>query len=178
MRYGVVRECASLPPPAVQRRLLEAAACDVVLQESSPTPESQRRLARLLFGLKTGDEVLVHSLDVFQRSTGELAQLIRNFLEVGVSLRIVGERSEPDALKPSENVLKVLSLLAEHESRRPSRLPAGAGSRFNSGSRNALSKYQTDYARKLHREGASLRAIGLLFQVSPDEVWAAIGDEA
>ncbi|ACG77079.1 site-specific recombinase, resolvase family [Phenylobacterium zucineum HLK1] len=178
MRYGVVRESPSLPPPAVQRRLLDGAACDVVLQEGQPTPEAQRRLARLLFGLKPGDEVLVHSLDVFQRSTGELAQLIRNFLEVGVSLRIVGDRAEGEALKPEQNVLKVLSLLAEHESRRPSRTPPGAGSRFNSGSRNALSKYQVDYARKLYREGASLRSIGLLFQVSPNEVWAAIGDQA
>ncbi|WP_309091686.1 recombinase family protein [Phenylobacterium sp.] len=176
MRYGIVRESPSLPPPSVQRRILEGAACDVVLQEGQPTPEAQRRLARLLFGLKAGDEVLVHSLDVFQRSTGELAQLIRNFLEVGVTLRIVGESSEPEVLKPSEHVLRVLSLLAEHESRRPARGPPGASSRLNSGSRNALSKYQIDHARKLHREGASLRAIGLLFQVSPNEIWEAIGD--
>lgn len=175
MRYGIVRESPSLPPPGVQRRVLEAAACDVILQEGHPTPEAQRRLARLLFGLKPGDEVLVHALDVFQRSTGELAQLIRNFLEVGVTLRIVGDNAEPEALKPSENVLKVLSLLAEHESRRPTRA-AGTTSRLNSGSRNPLSKYQIDYARKLHREGASLRSIGLLFQVSPNEIWEAIGD--
>lgn len=175
MRYGIVREASSLPPPAVQRRLLEAAACDVILQEGHPTPEAQRRLARLLFGLKPGDEVLVHSLDVFQRTTGELAQLIRNFLEVGVTLQIVGETSDGEVLKPSENVLKVLSLLADHEVRRPSRAPAG-GSSLKSGSRNPLSKYQLDYARKLHREGASLRSIGLLFQVSPSEIWEALGD--
>lgn len=148
----------------------------MILQEGQPTPEAQRRLARLLYGMKAGDEVVVHALDVFQRSTGELAQLIRNFLEVGVTLRILGESSEPDALKPSENVLRVLSLLAEHESRRPTRTPPGAASRMNAGSRNPLSKYQVDYARKLHREGASLRAIGLLFQVSPNEIWEAIGD--
>lgn len=176
MRYGIVREGPSLPPPAVQRRVLEGAACDVILQEGQPTAEAQRRLARLLFGLKPGDEVLVHCLDVFQRSTGELAQLIRNFLEVGVTLRIVGDNSEPEALKPAESVLRVLSLLAEHESRRPTRSPAGASSRLNSGSRNPLSKYQIDYARKLHREGASLRSIGLLFQVSPNEIWDIIGD--
>lgn len=176
MRYGIVRESPSLPPPGVQRRALEAAACDVILQEGPPTPEAQRRLARLLFGLKAGDEVLVHCLDVFQRSTGELAQMIRGFLEVGVTLRIVGERAEPEVLKPSENVLRVLSLLAEHESRRPARHPPGASSRSNSGSRNPLSKYQIEYARKLHREGASLRSIGLLFQVSPNEIWEAIGD--
>lgn len=177
MRYGIVRESPSLPPVAVQRRLLDAAGCDVVLQEGQPTPEAQRRLARLLFGLKQGDEVLVHSLDAFQRSTGELAQLIRNFLEVRVTLRILGDGVDGQAaLEPTENVLRVLSLLAEHESRRPSRAPPGAGSRTGSGSRNPLSKYQVDYARKLHREGASLRSIGLLFQVSPNEVWEAIGD--
>ncbi len=175
MRYGIVREAPSLPPVAAQRRLLDAVGCDVVLQEAHPTPEAQRRLARLLFGLKSGDEVRVHSLDVFQRSTGELAQMIRNFLEVGVTLQVLGDTADGEPLEPSETVLKVLSLLAEHEVRRPSRLPAGASS-LKSGSRNALSKYQLDYARKLYREGASLRSIGLLFQVSPSEVWEAIGD--
>ncbi|MCR5874065.1 recombinase family protein [Phenylobacterium sp. J426] len=175
MRYGIVREGSSLPPAAAQRRLLEAAACDVILQEGHPTPEAQRRLARLLFGLKPGDEVLAHSLDVFQRTTGELAQMIRTFLEVGVSLHIMGEDADGHSLTPSEAVLQVLSLLADHEVRRPSRTPNGASS-LKSGSRNLLSKYQLDYARKLYREGASLRSIGLLFQVSPSEVWEAIGD--
>ncbi|WP_374467862.1 recombinase family protein [Phenylobacterium sp.] len=165
-----------MPPPVAQRRLLEAAQCDLVLEEGPPTPEAQRRLARLLSGLKVGDEVLVHSLDAFQRTTGELAQLIRTFLELGVSLRIVSAADEVETLPPAENVRKVLALLADHEARRPTRLPPGSASSRNAGSRKPLSKYQVEYARKLHREGTSLRSISLLFQVSPNEVWEAIGD--
>ncbi|MGA0605130.1 recombinase family protein [Phenylobacterium sp. VNQ135] len=175
MRYGIVREAPGLPPAAVQRQALEAATCDVVLHEGQATPEAQRRLARLLFGLRAGDEVVVHSLDAFQRSTGDLARLIRNLLELGVTLAVVGDDPNGAVLGPSDANLKVFSLLAEHETRRPTRALAG-GSTLKSGSRNPLSKYQLDYARKLYREGASLRAIGLLFQVSPREIWDVIGD--
>ncbi|WP_334165169.1 recombinase family protein [Phenylobacterium sp.] len=176
LRYGIVREVEGLAPPLRQRALFEQARCDLILQEGPPTPEAQRRLGRLLAGLKAGDEVIVQSLDAFQRSTGELAQLIRTFLEVGVVLRIVEGPDESETLPPAENVRRVLALLAEHEARRPSRSPAGAASRANSGSRKPLSKYQIEYARKLHREGTSLRSLSLLFQVSPNEVWEAIGD--
>ncbi|MCR5881086.1 recombinase family protein [Phenylobacterium sp. J367] len=156
--------------------MLDAASCDLILEEGPPTPEAQRRLTRLLSGLKVGDEVMVHSLDAFQRTTGEIAQLIRTFLELGVTLRIVSEPHDIEALPPAENVRKVLVLLADHEARRPSRMPAGSASSRNAGSRKALSKYQVEYARKLHKEGASLRTLSLLFQVSPNEVWEAIGE--
>jgi DNA invertase Pin-like site-specific DNA recombinase len=175
LRYGVIRELADLPSPTDQRRRLEACGCDLIVQEAVPTPNAQRRLARLFAGMKSGDEVLVDSLDCFQRTTGELAQLIRTFLELGVTLRIVAGDDEPETLPPADNVRRVLGLLADHESRRPTRIPPGAASRANAGSRKPLSKYQVEYARKLHREGASLRSISLLFQVSPNEVWDAIG---
>ncbi len=145
------------------------------MQEAAPTPDAQRRLARLFLGMRPGDEVLVESLDCFQRTTGELAQLIRTFLELGVALRIIGGGEEPETLPPADNVRRVLGLLADHESRRPTRSAPGGVSRANAGSRKPLSKYQVEYARKLHREGASLRSISLLFQVSPNEVWEAIG---
>jgi DNA invertase Pin-like site-specific DNA recombinase len=176
LRYGIVRDVAGLLPPTQQRRLLEAAECDVILEEGPATPESQRRLGRLLLGLRVGDEVLVQCLDVFQRTTGELAQLIQTFLELGVSLRIVSAPYQIQAVPSADNVRRVMALLAEHEARRPSRSPPGFASSRNAGSRRPLSTYQVEYARKLHREGASLRSISLLFQVSPNEVWEAIGD--
>lgn len=164
-----------MPSAAIQRELLVAAVCDLIVVEGEPTPSTQRRLSKLLLGLKAGDEVTVHSLDAFQRTTGELAQMIRHFLDVGVTLRIAGEPGAADTLPLQGGVRKVLGLLADHESRRPRQRSTGAASRANSGSRKPLSKYQIEYARKLHRDGSSLRAIGLLFQVSPAEVWEAIG---
>jgi DNA invertase Pin-like site-specific DNA recombinase len=176
LRYGIVREVAGLPPPAQQRRLLQAAGCDVIYQEAAPTPDAQRRIARLLGGLKVGDAVLAYSLDAFQRTTGELAQLIRTLLELGVTLHILGEDQVVDALPPAPPVHRLLTLLADHEMRRPSRPPPGSSSSRNAGSRKPLSKFQIEYARKLHREGASLRMISLLFQVSPNEVWQVLGE--
>lgn len=173
MRYGIVRVTATLPPPEEQRAWFEAARCDVIVQEGPVSPEGRRRLDRLLFGLNAGDELLVHSLDTFQKSTGELAQLIRNFLEVGVILRIAREDHTFQPHSAGEEVLKALALLAEHETRRPSRMP-GDRPRYNSGSRKPLSPYQVDYARKLYKQGVSLRAIGLLFQVPPKVVWEMV----
>jgi DNA invertase Pin-like site-specific DNA recombinase len=175
LRYGIVRGVGSLPSAAAQRERLQAEACDVLIEEGEPTPESERRLNKLLFGVKRGDEVLVCSLESFMRSTGELVQLLRDLLEIGATVRILNGEAVAHALQPSEPATELLSLLAEHETRRPSRPSVRAPGRIGGGSRNKLSKYQVDYARKLHAEGQSLRSIGLLFQISPDEVWELIG---
>ncbi|MDD3836851.1 MAG: recombinase family protein [Phenylobacterium sp.] len=175
MRYGIVRGVAPLPSAAAQRERLQAEGCDVIVEEGEPSQESERRLNKLLFGIKRGDEVLVCSLASFMRSTGELVQLLRDLLEIGATVRILDGETDGHALRPSEQATEVLTLLAEHEIRRPSRPGPRTPGRIGGGSRNKLSKYQTDYARKLHAEGQSLRAIGLLFQISPDEVWDLIG---
>lgn len=175
MRYGIVRGVASLPPATAQRERLAAEACDIIVEEGDPSPESERRLNKLLFGIKRGDEVLVCSLESFMRSTGELVQLLRDLLEIGATVRILNGDAANHSLRPSDEATELLSLLAEHETRRPSRPGVRAPGRIGGGSRNKLSKYQIDYARKLHAEGQSLRAIGLLFQISPDEVWELIG---
>lgn len=175
MRYGIVRGVASLPPTAAQRERLAAEACDVIVEEGEPSPESERRLNKLLFGVKRGDEVLICSLESFQRSTGELVQLLRDLLEIGAAVRILNGDAAGHALQPSDAATELLSLLAEHETRRPSRPGLRPPGRIGGGSRNKLSKYQIDYARRLHAEGQSLRAIGLLFQISPDEVWELVG---
>jgi DNA invertase Pin-like site-specific DNA recombinase len=176
VRYGIVRDGRQMASPALQRRLLERLDCDVLWHEGEPTAEAQRRLLRALQALKAGDELAVQSLEAFQKTTGELVQMLRNLLDAGVTLYVVRSSEEVLTLTATHPGLPLLHLLAEHERGRPGRAPVGLGPRQNSGSRNPLSKYQIDYARKMHREGATLRAIGLLFQVSPNEVWEAIGD--
>lgn len=167
MRYGIVRDAPRLAPAAAQRRLLEASGCDIVLEEHEPSNESQHRLFKLLRALKAPDEVIVASLDVFQKPTGELAQLMRDFLNLGVELRIVGDLGQPEALSRLD-VTALLGLLAEHEARRPLRAqPTAAAPRPQ---RRGLTRHQIDYARKLYKDGTSLRQIGLLFRVSPNEV--------
>lgn len=167
MRYGVVRASPELPPPSVQRRLLETIGCNVVLEDGPPAGPPRRNLMNVLMGLKRGDEVLIHGLDVLDATTGELAKLLRRFFETGVTLRIVGG-SRVEVLAPEGAIPRVLALLADHEMRRPAREtgrrrrgPADAG---------LLTQHQLKFARDMHRRGHSMRAIGLLFRLTPNEV--------
>ncbi|MBU1377247.1 MAG: recombinase family protein [Alphaproteobacteria bacterium] len=166
MRYGVVRSSPELPPPSVQRRLIEAVGCDIVLEEGASNSSNHRSLLVLLFGLRRGDEVIVHELDCLDATTGELARLIRRFFEVGVTLKIVGG-SQMETLAPSGVIPRALALLADHETRRPHR----AATRQRTRTPEArLTQHQLGFARDMHRRGHSMRAIGLLFRLTPNEV--------
>lgn len=166
MRYGVVRSSPGLPPPSVQRRMVEAAGCDMILEDGDQDVASHRSLLVLLFGLRRGDEVVVHGLECLDATTGELARLIRKFFEVGVTLRIVGG-SRLEALAPTGPIPRALALLADHEMRRPSRTITRRRARRADA---ALTQHQLKFARDMHRRGHSMRAIGLLFRLSPNEV--------
>lgn len=166
MRYGVLRTSPDLPPPSHQRRLIQATGCDALLEEGRPTPATQKNLLRFLDGLRPGDEVLVHDLASFALTTGELARLLRRFFEAGVTLRIVGG-SQLESLSPSGPMPRALALLADHEARRP----GPEATRRRTRAANApLTQHQLRFARDLHRRGHSMRAIGLLFRLSPNEV--------
>jgi hypothetical protein len=166
MRYGVVRVSPDLLPPNVQRRLIEAAGCDIVLEERQPTTASQRNLFHLLYGLKRGDEVLVHALAAFEATTGELARLLRHFFEAGVTLRVTGG-SRTESLSPEGPIPRALVMLADHETSRPLREPTRRRPRIKDA---PLTQHQLKFARDMHRRGHSMRAIGLLFQLAPNEV--------
>lgn len=166
MRYGVVRISPDLPPPNVQRRLIEAAGCDIVIEERQPSASSQRNLFHLLHGLKRGDEVLVHGLSSFEAGTGELARLLRHFFEAGVTLRVTGG-SRVESLAPDGPIPRALVMLADHETGRPAREAPRRRART---SEAPLTQHQLKFARDMHRRGHSMRSIGLLFQLAPSEV--------
>jgi DNA invertase Pin-like site-specific DNA recombinase len=159
MRYGVVRISPDLPPTSVQRRRIEATGCDVVLDDGA------RSLGRLTPGLSAGDEVLVHGLEAFDLTTGELSRLLRRFFETGVTLKIVGG-SQIESLAPQGPMPRALALLADHEARRP----RAAERRRSRPADSPLTQHQLKFARQMHRRGHSMRAIGLIFQLSPSEM--------
>lgn len=175
MRYGLIRDATFMATPGEQREILEALGCDPIVHERSSGVEGARRVARLLFGLKAGDELAVQGLGAFLNTTGELARVLRDLLEVGAAVIIAPERGREHRLEPSDAAIQVLAALAEHEALRPTPQVMRGSGRIGGGSRNPLSPYQIDYARKLHGQGASLRSIGQLFQISPEEVWRVIG---
>ncbi|HEX2801862.1 MAG TPA: hypothetical protein VHN73_07345 [Phenylobacterium sp.] len=166
MRFGLIRDIEGLPPCSLQRRLVEKAGCDLVIEEAWPTRASIKAQRKLLFDLKAGDELVVPSLHTLQMSTGELVLLFRKFEETGVTLRIAGEDSEK-VLALSGRARPLLALLAGNEALRPDRQRAPRRSRPRT---RPLTRYQIDYAIELRRRGASLRTIGQLFQVAPSDL--------
>lgn len=166
MRYGVIRFSPALPPPDEQRHLVEAVGCDVILEERSQTVSAQGALLPLLNRLKAGDEVVVHSLEAFDAGVGELARMLCNFNEVGIVLRIVGGPIL-ESLTPSRETPRALALLADYEARHPTRNLTRRRNRTNPA---PLTPHQLRFARDMRRRGHSLREIGLVFQLSPDEI--------
>ncbi|MDB5475245.1 MAG: site-specific recombinase, resolvase family [Phenylobacterium sp.] len=173
MRYAIVRRIEGEAPPAAQRRWVQIHGCDVIVEQGEPNREDQRALRNLLGRLRADDEVLISSLELLQMSTGELAVLLRRFFEVGVSLKLVGASTVINVVGAG-GTPRMLSLLADHETRRPSRPPTSQRSRANL---KSLSRYQLDYAAALRRQGHPIRTIGLLFQMTPNELLQLIGGD-
>lgn len=166
LRLGIVRDAYFLPPVTEQRDAIVAAGCDDIREDTGSDFVADRRIQRLLFQLSPGDEAVVFALGVISRPQGRVAHVLRDLLEAGVTLRIA-RPNEQKVLDSDPSAVEVISLLAEHERER------GAAQRksvHHGGSRNALSKYQVEYARKMYADGESLRSIGLLFQLSPNHV--------
>ncbi|MBP8247267.1 MAG: recombinase family protein [Phenylobacterium sp.] len=174
MRYGIIVEGPRAPSAETQRALMATLACDVVVTESAMTADARRRLGRLIGRLKQGDELAVHGLEAFGQTTGELSLMLREIFRSGAAVAILGEPGKATTLGPQATAGDLVNALAEHESgltvaRAPLRRRRG-----EVGGRLRLTAHQIDYVRKLHAEGTSPRAIGLLFQVTPDDVWQIV----
>lgn len=172
MRYGVIRSSPRLPVIEDQRRKAEEFGCQVIFEERAHAAAGQSRLLPLLERLKAGDEVVVHSLDAFDASIGDLVRLTRGFCDTGVSLWIlVGDTA--DILEPERPTPRVLTLLAEFEERQPLRTPARRRARAIE---PLLTPHQLKFARDMQRRGCGMREIGLLFRLSPTEVTVLLSD--
>ena len=170
MRYGVIRSSPRLPVIGDQRRKAEEFGCQAIFEERAHAAAGQSRLLPLLERLKAGDEVVVHSLDAFDASIGDLVRLTRGFCDVGVSLWILGGETA-DILEPEQPTPRVLALLADFEERHPSRTPTRRRARAIE---PLLTPHQLKFARDMHRRGYGVREIGLLFRLSPTEITALL----
>lgn len=170
MRYGVIRGAPDLPAPALQRRGIEVAGCDLLLEEHTTTAGGRKALLHRLKALARGDELLLHDLAVLDASTGELAVLFRRLFEAGVTVRITGG-AQIVTLAPLAPIPRVLAVLADHGSAQPTKPVVRRRARPPE---VQLTQHQIRYARDMHRRGHSMRAIGLLFQLAPTEIAALI----
>lgn len=170
VRYGVIRISPGLPPPEDQRRRIEAVGCDVYLEERAQASAGQGLLLPLLYRLKAGDELLVYGLEALEAGVGELARMFRSFNEGDVTLHIVGGPATV-TLAPGGPTPQALALLADFEARHPTRASTRRRARAPT---PTLSPYQLKFARDMQRRGYSMREIGLLFRLSPNEVGAVL----
>jgi hypothetical protein len=170
MRYGVARDAPFLPPLGDQRYILEALQCDLIMEENETTVEALRWLDRFLLRAKPGDEIIVQDLLVFHKSTDKLALFLRDILELGAGVIVAPSTDKQFTISRDQSVIASLTLLAAHDARSAPLAPRPRAGRRGLPRLKPLSPYQIAYARKLHAEGESLRAIGWLFQISPQEV--------
>jgi len=174
LRYGLIRETSYLPTPEWQRRTLEGLKCEVIQQLSGEDFLTDQRIGQVLFQLSKGDEIVVHNVAIFARTMAQAIRVLHSLLELDVTV-LVGP--EADRINARDNVLDVLAILAGQEHQRYTDAEPLDRTRVQGGSQNPLSRYQIEYARKLYSQGSTLRSIGMLFQVSPNEIWKAIAPQ-
>ena len=164
MRYALARGIFGLPPVSVQRDRLHRAGFDMLLEEEAPTRESQKALTHLLARLRGVDEVALCSLEILQLPTADLILLFQRFQTTGNKLLLVDTQDVEDLTRSSG--ARLLELMSGNELSWASRRRGAERKRPPL----KLTRYQIHYARELRRRGESLRAIGLLFQVSPGDL--------
>lgn len=174
-RIGLARSHPSLPDIERQRGLLaEAGGCSIVIDLAAGAA-GEKRLERSLAALPKGTTLCVISLDVFGRSLPDLVRLLRDLGELSISIAIVNAKEGETLFRPRKDVVELLRRLSAYNGRTPGPTTDGPqwyGRSFRPAAR--FSRHQVLHARKLYGEGMSLRAIGLIFQTSPEEVWKVV----
>lgn len=170
MRYGLIVEDPRAFSVADQQAILAAHGCDVVIQEPRLSAMVARRIFRLLGRLHAPDEIILASLTLLGRTTGELVELLDRLFASGVVVVIAPSPTQQLRLEPSPQTQELLAALVEHERGQAGAPRLSKRRRGEAGRDLELTASQVEHLRKLHAQGQSLRSIGLLFQLTPDEV--------
>lgn len=115
-KIGYARVSSTSQDLEIQKAKLKAAGCEIVRAEtdSGTSRDGRTELATVLEFLRAGDELVVHRLDRFGRSTRDVLNLVHELDAKGASLRIL----EPDvttAGKMGRMVITVLGMVADME---------------------------------------------------------------
>ena len=174
-RFGLVRAHSGLPDLERQSDVLTTLGRCGVVVEVHAGAAGEKRLEKVLATVPTGSTVCVVSLDVFGKPLADLVRLLRDLGELSISVALLDGEGEEVLFPPTEEVVTLLRHLSLYNGRgagsatdgrpwygRPIRTAAG----FN--------RHQAQHAKKLYGEGMSLRAIGMIFETSPEEVWKVV----
>jgi DNA invertase Pin-like site-specific DNA recombinase len=162
---GYARVSASRESLARQLDALRAAGIgDERIYADSETGSSRGRegLARLLGDARTGDTIVVHTLDRFGRNLGEVLRLIRELAERGIGVRSLADPVPIDTADESAGRIAfgMLTLFAEMErtytAERAAHARTVAGTRHRQVGRPIAHPADTiEYARRLRGQGES-----------------------
>lgn len=174
-RIGLVRAHPSLPDLERQSEILTTVGeCPTVVEVGSGAG-SGKRLEKFLSALPKGTTVCLVSLDVFGKALPDLIRLLRDLGELSISTAIITRKDGETLIRPHREAVELLRHLSAYNGRtqpQPGEGPQWYGRTSRTASE--FNRHQVMHAKKLYGEGMSLRAIGLIFQTSPEEVWKVV----
>ena len=151
---------------------LRTAGCKRIFsdQYTGRTPKGRTQLAELLNYLRSGDVVVVVSLDRLSRTLMELLKLSEDFRDRGAQLKSLTENLDTSGPN-GELVFQTMAVLAKCQrkqirERTMEGLQAARAQGRIGGRPPVLNDRQRKLALKLRKEGESLREIARLFDVS------------
>lgn len=179
MIYGYVRSSKGGLTSTDQRRALEAADCNLFVEED-PDEKGRPELARLVGMLNAGDTVAVSSLDRLAPSLPHLLMTLAEMSGKGVHVRSLKEQADTRRLGAVAGELSELlrSLLAAQSGMLVERTQEGRANIMRKGiklgRRNKLSTDQVAHARSLLELGEGGRAVARTFSVSEATLYRAL----
>lgn len=158
--------------------LLAAGAEKLYLDKYTGTKSSRPELDRLRDQMRAGDTVCVLKIDRLARSTRDLLNLVQEFAEAGVTLKVL-EQNIDTSTSEGKFLLNVLSAVAELErdmivSRTRQGLAAAKAKGRVGGRKPKMTKQQMTEVRKFYEAGKPVSDIASLFNVSRASVYRVL----
>jgi DNA invertase Pin-like site-specific DNA recombinase len=176
-RIGYARVSTFDQDRTTQAARLKAAGCEIIRREkaSGKTRAGGDELASILEFVRTGDELVVVTLDRLGRSTRDVLNLVRKLEQKGAGLRVL----EPEfctSIDTSRILVTVLGMVAEMErwfilERQRAGIAAAKKKGVYKGRKPSI---PVETVRKMQRQGKRPAEIAEALGVSRVSVWRAL----
>lgn len=179
MIYGYVRSSKGGPTTSDQRQALDAANCNILVEED-PEEKDRPEFNRLSGTLLAKDVLIVTSLDRLAPTMRQLLVTLAELSEKGVHVRSLKERVDTQGFGDDTGELSHLlrSVIAAEHGFLVERIQEGranaARKGMKLGRRNKLSTDQVAHARRLLDLGEVGRTVARTFSVSEATLYRAL----
>lgn len=177
--FGYGRVSTTEQNTDIQRdALLAAGAEKLFLDKYTGTKSSRPELDRLRDQMRAGDTILVLKVDRLARSTRDLLNLVQEFADAGVTLKVLEQNIDTSSAE-GKFLLNVLSAVAELErdmivARTQQGLAAARAKGRVGGRKPKLNEKQAVAVRNFYEEGKAVSEIATLFNVSRASVYRVL----